>query len=294
LLGAVEQGRAGMARSCTQTRPVVGKARLDSAIGRKMWVLFLQACLCLYNERRLGQEEEAFFMGRARSLATGLFMFFAFPLLAATEPVGDASSRDAGVKEAKPKFVRCIGHDRRVESVVLTPDAKWAVSGGEDPYLIVWDSETGREVRRIMRKRPGEETGPALSLHLTPDGKKVGALSGNNTVEFWDIATGEPAQDRIPLGAPSISWALSSDGSTLARGSFTDLSVRDVKQNKVLWTKEFDAREIGMVNALAFSSNGRRVAAALLDPGVRGNAKKVRVWDVSTGQEQFSAWPESS
>jgi WD40 repeat protein len=225
-----------------------------------------------------------------RLMASCVLLLLMYPSFTAAAPVSNT-----GAKDAKPRYVRCVGHDRRVEAVALTPDGKLAISGGEDPYLIVWDAETGRELRRIMRKRPCEETGPALSLQLTPDGKKVGALSGNNTVQFWDIATGQPDQDRIRLGAPSISWALSRDGSKVARGSFTDLSVRDVKRNKVLWKKEFRPNDIGIVSTLSFSPDGTRLLAALRDSGgprTSQSTKKVQMWDVSTGKELFSAWFE--
>ncbi len=220
-----------------------------------------------------------------------LTLLIIFSSSALAEPVREAVSPDISV--AKPNFVRCMGHVRRVRAVVLTPDGKSAISGGDDPFLIVWNATNGREITRIMRRVGKEELDPALCLGLTPDGRKVGALSGSQTVHFWDIATGKLEKETLQLAAPAFRWALSSDRALVAQSGFADIRVNDLKQNKILWKKDFSSQEIGIVSELSFSPDGKHLAAALLDSGGRKvSADKLQVWDVTSGKRVFSAWPD--
>src|SRR5207249_1513684 len=53
-------------------------------------------------------------------------------------------------------------------SVAWTPDGRFIVSGGAGP-AVIWDAETGKEIRRLGAKQISPH-GPA---NLSPDGKLV-------------------------------------------------------------------------------------------------------------------------
>lgn len=212
----------------------------------------------------------------------------------AEEQIRPSSGSTAAKAAPNTDFVRCLGHERNVYSVVLTPDGRFAVSGGDDPFLIVWNTKDGSEARRILRHTPGQKTGAARDLALSSDGTKVGALAPGQRVQFWDIATGEPAAESYPLDAPTIHWALSHDRTKLARSGSSDVTVTDLSANKVVLSKNFPTNEVNLVHAICFSPDGHSLAMALRNDGRRqakSDVGKVQVWNVTNDKELFSAWP---
>jgi len=121
------------------------------------------------------------------------------------------------------------GHDNEISSVAISPDGKRMLTGGQDGRTILWDVETGAELRRTERaKAPSEsglwvaiardvpraalacwdrsilvfelETGKKIRrfkgyqnsagpLVLSPDGRRV-LTSGDTAIRLWDVETG--------------------------------------------------------------------------------------------------------
>jgi len=97
-----------------------------------------------------------------------------------------------------------------------------------------------------------------------------------------------------PLDALTIHWALSNDGTKLARSALSDVTITDLKQNKVIWAKQFPTNEVALVNSVAFSPDEKFLAVALRYDGkrlVKSDVGKVQIWDVASDEKVFSAWP---
>jgi WD40 repeat protein len=76
------------------------------------------------------------------------------------------------------------GHQRDVTSVHFTPDGKRLLTAGLDGLLIVWDVETGKELKRMGKVGSGVIYHAALS----PDGKRaLTAGYTDRTVRLWDL-----------------------------------------------------------------------------------------------------------
>jgi WD40 repeat protein len=78
---------------------------------------------------------------------------------------------------------RFTGHEDWVNSVAVTPDGKYVVSGSNDRTVRLWDRATGQEVRRFT----GHE-GRIISVAVTPDGRYVVSGSTDETHRVWYIA----------------------------------------------------------------------------------------------------------
>lgn len=233
-------------------------------------------------------------MGHVRILATAMIVLATTIYAHADEQIQSSEPNAAEHAASGASFVRCVGHERNVYSVVLTPDGKFAVSGGDDPFLIVWNTKDGSEARRILRHTPNQKAGAARNLALSSDGTKVGALAPGQRIQFWDIATGEPAAESYLLDAPTIHWALSHDRTKLARSGSSDVTVTDLSANKVVLSKNFPTNEVNLVHAICFSPDGHSLAMALRNDGRRqakSDVGKVQVWNVTNDKELFSAWP---
>jgi WD40 repeat protein len=95
--------------------------------------------------------------------------------------------------------------------LALSPDARWIVSGGEDPMVGVWDAATGDRVRTLRGNFSN-----ATAVAFSPDGRRVAAASSaGEIIRIWDFASG---QKLVTLRLQSVGRgvAFSPDGRFLA------------------------------------------------------------------------------
>jgi WD40 repeat protein len=86
---------------------------------------------------------------------------------------------DSGELEAE-----LTGHTDTVLAVCTDPTGRFAITGGLDGTVRVWDLRTGEQVRILT-----EPHGSVLAVCVTPDGL-VAAAGSDATVRLWDMATG--------------------------------------------------------------------------------------------------------
>jgi len=124
-------------------------------------------------------------------------------------------------------------------SVAFSPDGKRLLAGSVARVAVIWDVESGEELRRL-----GGFTSVVNSVAFSPDGKKI-ATGSIGDAHIWDAETGEKLHTighhgneiaglprRLTRGAPpGISFvAFSPDGKRIVTGS-TDATAR-------IWTLE--------------------------------------------------------
>lgn len=79
-----------------------------------------------------------------------------------------------------------LGHNGAVNSLSVTPDGRYAVSGSSDKRCILWDLKTGR----VLRNFEGH-MGQVKVVCVTPDSKRLLTGSEDNTLILWNLETGE-------------------------------------------------------------------------------------------------------
>ena len=166
-----------------------------------------------------------------------------------------------------------------VVSVAFSPDGARVLAGGKENAAILWDVATGREIRRFGGNG---KAGVVGSVAFSSDGARVLTGGLNHNAILWDVATGREVRRLMPEGDvdndPVV--AFSSDGAlALTRGRDQALTFRDVTDGRVVrCLREHDI----VVNAVAYSSDGKRVATG----GVgRGGERVLILWDAETGRE---------
>ena len=80
-----------------------------------------------------------------------------------------------------------------VESIAVSRDGKWIVSGARRGHVAVWDAESHNMAIAFR----GHE-GPVLAVDISPDGTRFATGSWDKTVRIWLLLTGE--QLLRPLG----------------------------------------------------------------------------------------------
>jgi WD40 repeat protein len=179
-------------------------------------------------------------------------------------------------------------------TVAYPPDRRTAFVGGAGPnhdYGRLVDLAAGQPLGRPLRGtggpwRQAHDATPPLVVDgptFSPDGTLLatcgyGADGWPVDVRVWDTATGRPRTP--PLRYPQFVHALafSPDAHTLATGHGGAIVLWDVATGRA----RAKLPQAGPISALAFSPDGRRLAAASRSGW--GNQPGFRLWDLASGQ----------
>jgi len=166
-------------------------------------------------------------------------------------------------------------------SIAFSPDSKVVAAldttdGTNPPVMRLWDVANGRALRSW--RAVAEPVAGAPSLCFSPDGKLL-ACAGEVNVRLWDVATGKEVQ-RCLSKAAIASVAFSPDGKFLAGGEL----VAEGQARIYLWDPATGSKirswrsHEGVVSALAFSPDSRRLASA------SNRDQAVYLWRAATGK----------
>jgi len=169
------------------------------------------------------------------------------------------------------------GHAAGVMSAAFSPSGREIVTGSQDGTVRIWETATGKEVRRI----DGKNT--VLTVSYSPDGGSIVAGSSGNEVREWDAATGRQLLSfEAAQGAPArnvletrVAVVFSPDGTKLLTGAKMLAQLWDARTGREL------QRFVGHtypIRSVAFSPDGRRVLTG-------SNDHTARWWDAETGRE---------
>ncbi len=142
--------------------------------------------------------------------------------------------------------------------------------------LTVWDTETGKEIKRL-----GGPPDVILSLAVSPvavspDGKRVFTGCRNNTVKVWDAQTFYEITSLEGHTAPVLSLEFSPDGKKLATVSMDKtIKVWNTETNQEITS--FKGHSTNIISTV-FSPDGKRIATESED-------NVIKVWNANTGQE---------
>jgi WD40 repeat protein len=138
----------------------------------------------------------------------------------------------------------------------------------------VWDGAMGQEILTL-----GGHGASIVDVALSPDGRRLAAFGGDDTVKLWDVATGRETLSLRGYTAWIEGGVFSPDGRHLALAR-RDQTVR--VYNLTTGQDTFTLRgHVGQVIGVIFSADGRCLASASSD-GV------VKLWDATTGKEIFT------
>jgi WD40 repeat protein len=189
---------------------------------------------------------------------------------------------------------------RAIHQVAFSPDGTLLLSTSSDNTAVLWNLEK-RKKQAVF-----EHDGMCWTAALSPDGKMIAAgttqwiarpgpftsitFMPSAAVKLWDVDAGKElvvlTTGRV-LTNPANCIAFSPDGKTVALGSF---GPRHEGGEVVLWSVEKKTLTetysvpSGAVSALAYSADGKLLAAASADAHGTG---AVTVWDAQTGKAKL-------
>jgi WD40 repeat protein/serine/threonine protein kinase len=175
-----------------------------------------------------------------------------------------------------------------LNDLAFSPDGRFLVTAGVNTPLMLWEVQTGRELRKYY--------GSSYVDHVafSPDGTRLASTGRRGEFKIWDVA-GEPGQHLV-LNEMfyTHSPTFSPNGRLLAErfpyGFRTgQVRVSDAETGRLLL--RLDHGVYAHVTAFDFSSDGARIAAASFrhDPDTGTSemvpgSSEVRVWDLKNQQ----------
>ncbi|WP_052567882.1 protein kinase domain-containing protein [Ktedonobacter racemifer] len=127
------------------------------------------------------------------------------------------------------------GHTRRVTSVCLSADGRFALSGSGDYTLRLWEVATGTCLRTFQ-----EHTYDVTSVCLSADGRFALSGSADQTVRLWEVATGTCLHTFQGHTDWVKSVSLSADGRFALSGS--------TNNNLWLWELDWELEARDLIN----------------------------------------------
>lgn len=171
------------------------------------------------------------------------------------------------------RIILPTGHTDAIQTIDISPDGRYVLSGSMDKYFIIWDLRTGMEVF----KKELNQTVSAVTF--SPNAKTFALAFGDikDNIQLWDFETTVPAYKKTFTGqANFISTLLfSTDGKQLISTSYDGTyQIIDVETGKSL--QEIKAHQDWLVQA-TLSQDGQWLATVSKD-------KTVKVWEIATSQ----------
>lgn len=225
------------------------------------------------------------------------------PLLSKTDLYGDALPPNALLRLGTLR----LHHQSFVNAAAFSRDGSMlAAAAVMDADIVLWEIPSGRMLRRLTGPSRGEFWPSTNALTFSPDGKEL--LTGNTlgTVCLWGVATGEEVCSiAAHSGRPELDGvtavAFSADGEWFASGG-TDGVVRVWSTHGGHELLSFDTppqpQEAfrgagpsgnavgppGNIAAVAFSPDGKFLAAGIARCPFQSKTGKILIWDLNSNQ----------
>jgi len=201
--------------------------------------------------------------------------------LAVEQALAEARKREGLACQCVRSFE---GHTKEVQSVALSADGRWALSGSWDNALRLWEVSSGKCLRTFEG-----HTKSVNSVALSADGRWALSGSQDNTLRLWEVSSGKCLRTFEGHTDWVSSVVLSADGRwALSGGQDNTLRLWEVSSGKCVRTFEGHTYR---VNSVALSGDGRWALSGSDDT-------TIRLWEVSSGKclrtfDGHSKWVQS-
>ena len=167
-------------------------------------------------------------------------------------------------------------HPDSVNSVAVTPDEQFVISGSDDNTVKVWKLPKNKNITDIILVRtiPGH-TDVVAGVAIAPNGKIFASGSWDGTIKIWNLGSGELLQTLEGHSEIVNAIAISPDGQFLASGSKDNMiKLWNLKTAQVVRTISTNSLSILSV---VFSSNSQSLVSSSSDG-------MINIWNLQTGK----------
>jgi WD40 repeat protein/transcriptional regulator with XRE-family HTH domain len=174
---------------------------------------------------------------------------------------------------ASPIRMTLDNHGTRVLSVDYSPDGKQFATIGDDGTVILWETQTGKELLRLSGATTPGDLVTSQRIDYSTDGKRLAACD-RDQVKIYDPVTGALLQTLTGYQTDVSALAFRRDGTQIASG--------DIRGGVVIWdTASGDSLmeltgHTAEIEGLTFTPDGKYLITTSADA-------TMKIWDVVTG-----------
>jgi WD40 repeat protein len=181
--------------------------------------------------------------------------------------------------ETGAEIRRLEGQPYAVFDVEFSPDGRTAASAGNGAIAILWDVDTGEEIRRFLHEDYWVDSQWAHESYwdvaFTADGRQIYTAHSSGPIVVWDVDSGEAVGQLVGHAGGAIGMQFSNDGRVLVSGGTdSQVIVWNVESGEILgrWSDHS-----GGVGEVAFSPDEN----LLLGGGGDGTSS---LWSLDKGE----------
>lgn len=151
--------------------------------------------------------------------------------------------------------VLLTGHDGPINTIAVSPNGKYIVSGSCDKTIKIWDMLTGKELNTLTNHNDWIN-----SIVISKDGRFIVSGSDDGIVRVWDLFTGKAMQVVMKRFNEVLSVSISVDNRSVAFGC-ADGSVflNDIARKRIL---RIFKEHSDSVNSVIITENNRYLISA--------------------------------
>jgi len=175
------------------------------------------------------------------------------------------------------------GHTDWVKSVCMSVDHRYALSGGFDGTMKLWDVASGECIRTFLGHKSG-----VMAVWLSQDSRLAWSGSLDKTIKMWDVESGNCLMTLEGHASGVFSICVSSEERRLLSGGDGDgtaantLKLWDLETGRCVRTFDGHPRDPGYpgsvtVNGVCLSTDGRLAMSGSKDG-------KIKIWETETGR----------
>jgi WD40 repeat protein len=162
-------------------------------------------------------------------------------------------------------------HTADIFGCAISPDNKWAVSGGQDRVVCLWELPSGK----LLRKLEGH-TDSVWRCAISPDGRWFVSASADQTLRVWEFPSGTTRFVLRGHNDQVNGCAISPDGRYIASAA-SDGIVRVWLAENGREHLKLDGHGDSSVLTCVFSPDGRYLATG-------GYDKRIKLWSLQMGR----------
>ncbi|MDX4061090.1 caspase family protein [Aliarcobacter skirrowii] len=162
------------------------------------------------------------------------------------------------------------GHNKDVNSIAISSDNKYIVSGSHDATVKLWEINSGK----LLKTFTGHNLG-VLSVAISSDNKYIVSGSLDNRIKLWEINSGKLLKTFTGHKSIVKSVAISSDSKYIVSGGDDNrIKLWEINSGKLLKTFTGHNRS---VYSVVISSDNKYIVSGSQDA-------TVKLWEINSGK----------